>query len=111
MSVPAEAEARLRSITVEFDPALAPKGSDAEYASRLLERTVSHVSIDVGGLVQRALADVTRDLPASQAERVVRRTESLVDDVLGAVRANLRYRLGLDLATSLLPRLERNPVQ
>lgn len=113
MSVPAEAEGAARavmtpkSVTFTYDPRLAPEGSDAEYAARLLERAVSHVNVDVDGLVQRYLADVVRDLDEAHAEQLRLRTHRLITEALTAAQANLHRRLGIDLALSLLPRLER----
>lgn len=94
-----------------YDPRLAPAGSHAEYAAELLERTVRHVDIDVDGLVDRYLRDVTKGLDARRAEQLSLRTASLINEALSAARVNLHHRLGLDLATTLLPRLERTPVQ
>jgi len=115
MSVPAEVEALARitptRVVFEYDPRLSPAGSDAEYAAELLARAVGYVNVDVAGLVQRYLADVARDLPADVASQVSLRAVSLVESVRMAMQANLRRRLGLDLATTLLPRLERTPGQ
>lgn len=94
-----------------FDPRLAPTGSHAEYAAQLLDRTVRHVTVDVDGLVERYLRDVVRGLDAERAEQLSLRTTSLITEVLSVVRTNLHHRLGLDLATTLLPRLERTTVQ
>lgn len=113
MSIPAEAESALRyqSVTFEFDPTQVPKGSHAEYAARLLERTVACVDLDAAGLVQRYLRDVTEGLAPDRAAQLTLRTEALVATVLDVARHNVQHRLGLDLAATLLPRLERTPVQ
>lgn len=128
-----------KSVTFEFDPAQAPKGSDAEYAARLLERATGYVQADVGALISGFLETYTswlfeNALPPSeylhegetepcdscrqkygptptQIANMALPLTALLESALDVVRTNVHHRLGLDLATTLLPRLERNPVQ
>lgn len=82
---------RVRTVVFSYDPSLAEAGSEAQYAARLLERAVSYVdAIDLDGLL--ASHDAA---PASE----------LAKHLLDAVRLSMSRRLGLDFATTLLPRL------
>lgn len=102
-----------RSVTFTYDPRLAPTGSHAEYAVRLLEQAVSYVGdIDVGSAVAAYLVDLDTELdPDALPEECVAgeilRLTALVESVLETAQANLRRRLEITLATTLLPRLER----
>ena len=89
----------------------------AKYAAQLMARTVGHLEkVDVGAIVTAYLEGVDAGLdPASLHQLLdheelgaeILRLTALVETVLDQAKSTLRTRMAMDLATTLIPRLER----
>lgn len=85
--------------------------SAARYAAQLMARTVGHLEkVDVGAIVSAYLEEYMPALDPDDGPSMVAQEAlhliSLAETVLDQARSTLRTRMAMDLASTLIPRLE-----
>lgn len=102
-------------VVFETTAAQQDSSSAAKYAAQFMARTVGHLEkVDVGALVGAYLEALDEGLDPSSLSQLddevlateILRITALVETVLDQARAVLRTRLAIDIATSLIPKLE-----
>lgn len=107
-----------REVTFRFDPRLAPKGTPEEVSHRLLTGALRQVRAAHNGSVQRVMDDLIADLrtvvpydgsgrtTAAQDRELRDLLERMCERVVDVQVDALNARLGVLLATVLMPHLE-----